>query len=624
MSTQDTKLKIDKTVSTLIVIVSVLMVVYHLIYTFTLILGPLQHQNMHLLLALLLVFLSGIKNTWDIKKRIWNLVMILGTVLTTSYIFINFDALEHRAGMNTPADIVIGIIILIIVWEATRQATGLILPAIALFFIIYTLFGQYFPGVLWHFKVPLSAAITKFDIGFSGVFGQSLGISADYIFMFMVFGAFLEASGGSTFFIEIGKLIGKHAASGSGMAAIVSCGMVGGVTGSGMADVAIVGPFAVPMMTGAGYKKEQVAGILTAAATGALLVPPVMGVVAFVMAEYMGVPYLTICLISIIPALIYYFCIGSYVHLYAKKRHIKRMGEEIVVDVKELIKTSYLFLIPFAAILILLLMGFSLRLISAVITIMTFALSLIRKKTRGNAISWARICTKGACSGAGIAAACGLVGVILASFDITSLGFKLPSIIRLFGQGNLTLTLILVGLVTIVLGCGIPPFASYMIVAMMCAPVLHDLGLSTMQAHYFLFLFSVFGQMTPPVAITAVAAAPICGTTYLKASIEAVKAGWVAWLLPFFVVWAPSIILDFSNPAADIIKLVCIVLMVYLLQAAYIGYFLSDLNNVKRCICAAAGFLFIVFCFTNIYPLMIAGLVLTVIAAIGKKTELAN
>lgn len=599
----------------IITILCVAMVLYHLIYTQTLLLGPIEHQNMHLLFALVLVCLSNI-NKLEQKtplKMAPHIILLIGTLITTLYIFVEFAGLEKRAGMNTQADIIIGLILLLVCWEVTRRAVGVVLPIISAVFVIYTLWGHHLPGPLWHFKIPLASAVSKFNIGFSGMFGASLGISADYIFLFMVFGAFLSAAGGSEFFLEIGKVIGKRFSSGAGMAAVISCGLVGMITGSGMANVSICGPFAVPMMRGTGYKNPQIGGILTAAATGALLVPPVMGVVAFVMAEYIGIPYIRVCLMSVIPALLYYFCIGVYVHLHAKKAGIVALSEDVEVSVKSIFRTSYLFLVPLTLIIILLVLGYSLRMISFVICVVTVLLSLIRKETRRSPRQWALACVDGAMSGAGIAVACALIGVVLASFDITGIGLKFPAVIGDISGGNLVVALLLIAFVTILLGCGIPPFASYMIVAMMCAPVMVKLGTTVMQAHYFLFLFSVFGQMTPPVAITAVAAAPICGTSYGVTSWEAVKAGWVAWLLPFFVIWSPIVILEPVSVVVEMIKLVAIVALVIMAQSSYVGFLFAIMTMTER-LTAIAGVLgLIAFCFTTNYILLAIGAALCLV-----------
>jgi TRAP transporter 4TM/12TM fusion protein len=589
----------------LITVVSVIMVLYHLVYTQTLLLGPIEHQNMHLLLALMLLILIRWQKTEQIENKTKRIIarscliaMFVMTIISTGYIFYFFEALEDRIGMNTQWDIIIGIILLVVVMELCRQAVGSVLPIMALIFIGYTMLGHYLNGMLWHFKIPLSSAVSKFVIGFSGIFGQSMGISADYIFLFMVFGSFLSIAGGTKFFIELGKIIGRRSASGPGMTAIISCALVGMVTGSGMANASICGPFAVPMMRNVGYTKEQTSGILTTAATGALLVPPMMGVVAFVMAEYIGIPYLRICQVAIAPSILYYFCIAAYVIFAARKQGIKKM-EGATTNVKELFSTSYLFFVPLAEIIVLLVMGYSLRMISFIIIVSIFLLSFIKKETRRPIKDWIEATVEGATAGAGIAVACACIGIVLASFDITGLGLKFPAMVAELANGSLLIALLLIAFITMLLGCGIPPFASYMIVAMMCAPVMIKLGCTVLQAHFFIFLFTVFGQMTPPVAITAVAAAPLCNVSYLRAGIEAVKVGWLAWIMPFFIIWCPELVLESNDYFYAAVSMLGIVLMVISFQASFLGYFKTKMAVWERIVGILSGLFFVVFEFTT-------------------------
>lgn len=587
-------------------ILSLAMILYHLVYTQTLLLGPIEHQNMHLLFALLIVFFDSLKK----NKNLWPLVtlFIFLSLLCTGYIFYFFNELENRMGIPTPIDIIIGLLLVVVCLEACRQALGNVLPVIALCFIAYTFLGQYLPGPFWHFPMSLSTIVAKYNIGFSGMFGMALGISADYIFLFMVFGAFLQASGGSRFFSEVGKLAGKRLTGGPGMTAVVSSALVGSLSGSGMANVAITGPFTIPLMKKVGYTPAQAGGIETVASTGGLLVPPIMGVVAFVMAEYMGVPYIQVCAMSIVPAIIYYFCLGLFVQFNASK--MKLYPEAAEIDHKALLRAVPLFFVPIAAIVALLLKGYSLRMVSFVIVILILLLSSMRKETRGSFGTWIRASVEGATIGAQIAVACALVGVVLASFDLTGIGLKFPAIVGELSGNRLPVALLLVGLATLMLGCGIPPFAAYLIVAMLCVPALLRMGVPLFQAHFFVFLLSAFGQITPPIAITAITAAPIAGAGYLETSIEGVKAGLVAWLLPFLVIYSPVIILQPSDPFDAVAKLFAIFGGILLLQAALVGYYFTRLNLTDRSLSGASAVALIAFVFQTNYLLFALGLVI--------------
>jgi len=587
-------------------ILCISMILYQLIATQILIMSPTEHQNLHLILSLLIVFLT----TFNQYRKTWILtvILIIISLITTGYIFYYFSALEQRMGVPTTADIIIGIMLLVVCWEASRRALGWVLPLVGLTFIIYTFFGHYLPVPFWHYHTSLSLIISKYNIGLSGMFGQVLGISANYLFLFMVFGSFLEVAGGSKFFIELSKMVGKRLKSGPAFTAIFSSALVGSLTGSGAANVGITGPFTIPAMKKAGYTPEMAGAIEAVASTGGALVPPIMGVAAFIMAEYLRISYLQVCLMSIIPALLYYFSLFTYVQLNASKMNISCQQEK--VNLKEMIGTSYIFIVPLIAIIWLLMKGYTLRMVSFAIVVLVIVLSLIRKETRVSSKAWIDACVKGASIGAKLAVTTAIVGIVLASFDVTGIGLKFPAIIGELSGGNLFIALLLVGCCTILLGCGIPPFATYIIVAMLCAPVLVKLGVTPAQAHYFCFVFAVFAHLTPPVAISALTASVISGASYTQTAIQSVKAGFVAWLLPFMVIWVPMIILQPQELFIGLFKLFLCVVMIIIVQAAFAGYFILGINNWERILLAACGLAIIIFLFVGTYQILVLGLII--------------
>lgn len=614
------KLRSKSTTEKLGIVITMLclmMCIYHLIYAFSLFLNVYMHQNMHLMFALLIIILNEIKKELESdhskKKKMINCayltVVLLCGLVGCIYIFTQGIGLINRVGLNTDTDILMGTLIIITVLIGCRRSVGWVLVIMAIVFIGYTLGGHLLPGSFWHFKINFRDSVVKFCIGLSGIFGDSMRVSANYIFLFMVFGEFLSIAGGTTFFLELSKIIGKRVSCGSGITTLVSCGLMGMVTGSGMANASICGPFTVPLMKGSGYDDKEISGILTTAATGALIVPPVMGVVAFVMAEYTGVSYGRICLISIAPCLLYYLCLGIYVVLAGRKKGIQRLGDDVKVDVKGLLSTCYMFLLPLTLIIVLLGINLSLRTISSWICVSVVVLSLFQKRTRKPLSVWIEACCNGAKAGANIAMASGAIGLVLGAFEATNLGNRLPAMLIEWANGSLPIALLLVAVVTIILGCGVPPFASYMMVAMMCASILEELGLTVLQAHYFIFLFTVFGQMTPPVAVTAVAAAPICNVSYLTAGVQAVRVGWLAWIMPFFIVWCPALILEKVALLETVLGIVSIVLMSMLLQSVNLGFYKTKLTIVERIIALISGLIFILYCFrqsTLIFAVAIA------------------
>jgi TRAP transporter 4TM/12TM fusion protein len=589
-------------------VLGVSMVLYHLAYTRTLFQGPVEHQNTHLMFALLLVFLGSLKK----NPKFWSLavLLILLSLVATGYIQVFYDDLEGRLVRNT-TDVAIGILLLAVCFEATRQAFGVALPIVGLIFVGYTLLGQYLPRPLWHFPISIDMAIGSYNIGLTGMYGMPLGMSANYVFLFIIFGAFLRVSGAMQFFLQVSTLVGKRFAGGAGMTAVVSSCLVGTLTGQGSTNVAITGPFTIPLMKRVGYTGEQAAAIETVASTGGNIMPPVMGIAAFLMAEYIAVPYIQICAMAIMPALLYYLCLALFVQLNAGKMKVAHLSGE--VDYWAMVKTAPLFVVPLAVLVWLLVVGYSLMFVSFVIPIVVFLLSLIRKETRGSVRTWVQACAEGAMTGASIAVSTSVIGIIIASINLTGIDILFPAMVGALSHGILLVALLLIALVTIILGCGIPPFASYMTVAMLCAPVLTKLGVPVIQTHFFLFFFAVSALITPPVAMTAMVAAPIAAASYIKTSIESVKAGVIAWLLPFLVIWIPGLVLQPQEPVEMATKLIASVITVLLLQVSITGYYFTELNVSEKSISWLSGLALVAFIAIGNYILLAIGLMLGIL-----------
>jgi len=589
-----------------IMVMGMAMVLYHLVYVRWMWQGPIEHQAFHLLFGLVIVYLIALKKYK--KHWPWLFLLLLVSIITTGYIKYFYPELEERMGMPTTPDLIIGILLLVVCFVAVLYSVSKILPIVALIFIAYTFLGQYVPGVFWHFPISLKTIISMYNIGLKGMFGMVLGVSANYIFLFLVLGAMLKTSGAIGFFNQVGRLAGRRLAGGAGMTAVISSALVGTVTGTGAANVAVTGPFTIPLMKRVGYTAEQAAGIETVASAGGNIMPPIMGIVAFVMAEYMRVPYIQVCAMAVIPALLYYFCIGLFVQLNALKRGIKPLPEE--VDYRLLITRAPLFIIPLATMIVLLMRGSSLMLTAfASICVLVF-LSLLRKETRGSFATWVNACVDGAKTGAMIAVTCSIVGIIVASIGVTGLGLRFPLIVEALSGGVLVRGLVLVAVMMIILGCGIPPMTSYLIGAMLAVPALVRMGLAVTSAHFFMFYFAVFGLITPPVALTAVVAAPIAGANYLKTSIEAVKAGVIAWFLPFMLVWSPGLILQPQEPMEMITKLIASFLLVLLLQVALTNHYFIHLNPGERGIAVVCVGALIYFIVTGNFMLLATGLII--------------
>ena len=609
----------SKTLDISIVVIALVMCLYHFASAFHLWQTPIEHQDTHLIFAFLLVYLTQIKKS---KKRWWPLLLgfLLMGLISTGYIWWYHDILQETYTVPTTIEVIIGILLVVSAWEGNRRSFGWALPIVALVFVLYTFLGQYLPYPFWHFPLTLTTIVNQWVVNLNkGVFGPILAISANFLFVFILFGALLQATGASRFFIEVGKWAGKHFTGGPGLTAVVSSALVGMSSGSGMANVAITGPFTIPLMRKVGYTAEQAGAIEATASTGGNIMPPVMGVVAFVMAEITGVPYIKIIAYAAIPAILYYFCVALYVQFNARKLNIKPIEES--VDLHAIRLGAPLFFIPLAVLIYLLAQGRSLG-FSIFFTMSTLIiLSLLRKETRGTWKIWVDALTQGAILGARLALSMAVVGLIMACINVTGLALKFPTVMGSLSGGMLVPGLLITGFIIIILGCGLPPFASYLIVAILIVPVLIKMGVAFMSAHFFVYYFAVFALITPPVGASCIVAAPISGANYLKLSVEAVKAAVVAWLLPFLAIYVPLVILQPQEPLTEAIKLVVAIALIIILQVFIVGFFVVQTNFKTRTLAAMSAIALFVFIVTTNYILLAAGLIFAAILTLWQLKE---
>ncbi len=598
------------------------MVVYHFASAYHLWQPPIAHQDTHLFFAFLLVYLSVLKTT---KKRWWPLLFIflLMGLIPVVYIWWYHDVLTASFAVPTMLEVILGLMLVTAIWEGNRRSFGLVLPIVALIFVAYTFLGHYLPAgsVFWHFPLSLTTIVNQWAMNLDyGTFGRVLALSANFLFVFILYGAVLQATGASRFFIQVGNLAGKRLAGGPGLTAVVSSALVGMSSGSGAANVAITGPFTIPLMKKVGYSPEQAGAIEAAASTGGNIMPPVMGIVAFVMAEFTGVPYIKIIAYAAIPAILYYLCVGLYVQFSARKLNISRIEEP--VDYHAMRLGAPLFFLPLAVLVILLALGHSLG-FSIFFTLSTLiVLSLLRKETRGTWITWRDALTRGAILGARLGLTLALVGgLIMASINVTGLALKFPTILETLSGGLLIPSLLITGFIIIILGSALPPFASYLIVAILIVPTLTNMGVAFLSAHFFVYYFAVFALITPPVGVSCIVAAPLAGASYLKLSVEAVKAAVVAWLLPFLAIFVPMIILQPAEPLLEAIKLIVTIVLIVVLQVFTVGYFIVRTNPTTRTLAGISAALLFGFILTTNYILLAVGLALGAVLTMQQLRE---
>jgi len=467
---------LDKAVFT----IALLMVAYHAVSTQFLLPGQdaVLHQAFHLGFSLVLVLLASLKAAKGWRR--WTVLLtLLFSLVSMVYIKVNYIDLSFTRMFPDTLDCIIGIILVIAVLEATRKAWGLALPIVGALSIIYLFWGHLLSGPLRHAPLDVTYAISYLSIGFQGIFGTILGASANYIFLFIVFGGLFEIVGIRELFVEVGKIAGRRLAGGPAQTAMISSGLVGMCTGAAVANVAITGSFTIPMMKKIGYTPEQAASIEAYASTGGQYMPPVMGASVFVMAAMLGIAYTDIMIPAFIPAFLFFLSGAIGVQLMALRYRIPRIREK--VDNRTLLRRAPLFIIPIAVLMTLLLMRFSPMYAAFYAILAIIVVSLIQKETRPSLGRLAEGFKNGAVMGAKIGVACACIGLLSQVLTTTGLGQKLVGLMETLSGGHLIIALILTMFISILLGTGVPTVAAYVLVAAIGAPVLIRMGVTPLQ-----------------------------------------------------------------------------------------------------------------------------------------------
>jgi TRAP transporter 4TM/12TM fusion protein len=599
--------------STVISVVAIAMVIYQLSSVMYLWGEPVEHWNRHLAFAFVLVFLKAIQKS---KKFVWfDLLLLVLSIAATSYIAISYQDLLDRLGFPNTADVIVGVVLILLCLEGTRRSYGNVLPVLVICYIIYAFFGYLFPEPFETIYYPAAKIIGKLAV-LQGVYGMVLGISADYIFLFIIFGAVLEVSGATQFFNQVGRVVGRHFRSGPAASAVTCSSLVGMCTGSVIANIILIGSFTIPLMKRAGYKPHQAAAIEATASTGGQIMPPVMGATAFIMSGITGIPYIKICAAAAIPAVFYYFSIGLYAEFQARKIGITSLREE--VDKRELLITAPLFLVPMAVLITLMILNYSPMYAVFWSLAPLVLLSLVRKKTRPSLKVWVESLTKGAISGAEVGVGCALIGIIVATTTMTGLGIKLPAAIVGLGAGMLPVVLIITAIVALILGCGITVAAVYILVAIMAVPALLSMGLTMMQSHLFAFYFAVMSFVTPPVALGSLFAAQVAQAKFWPTGIEATKVASTGFIVPFFMILCPAIILEHQPMLPALTGIISIIVILTANQVVFCNHYLAPVSQWERAVFLLITLVHFGSMITGNYVLFAVGLVVFIYLTVGQ------
>lgn len=505
------------------------------------------------------------------------------------YYLLNFSELLLRVGDYTKTDIAVGAIGILLIMEACRRAVGLPLIIISSVFILYAYFGNYLPGFLNHKGYSTARIVSQLFFSTEGVIGSPLGVCATFVFLFILFGAFLERTGIGQFFTDLANGIAGHASGGPAKVAVLNSALMGTVSGSSVSNVVTTGSFTIPLMKSLGYPPEFAAGVEASASTGGQIMPPIMGAAAFLIAEMINVGYTEVVRAAIIPAVLYFTGIYITVDFMAKKLKLRGLSKEELPRLKPLLLSRGHLILPLVAIIAFLLMGFSCTRAALWGIAVCILVPFLRKGTQVPVSSIIQAIPAGARSVLSVSCACSTAGIVVGIVTMTGLGLKLGEGLLNLTHGLLLPTLFFTMITSIVLGMGVPTTANYLITATVAAPILVKMGVPVMCAHLFAFYFGIMSDVTPPVALAAYAGSAIAKSNPLKTGVEACKLAIGAFLVPYMFVLNPVLIMQGGTPLGMIQSLITALLGMVAISSCTTGYFIVNLRGYERFIMAVIG-----------------------------------
>ena len=572
-------------------------------------------------------------------RRLGWLLGLLGFGFGLYHWFYEAD-LTPRAGELIPLDWVVGVVTIALVFDAARRVMGWGLPIICGVFLLYGLFGQYLPGALAHRGFGVDQIVSTLGFGTEGIYGTPTYVSSSYIFLFILFGAFLEQAGMINLFNDFAMGLVGHTRGGPAKVAVISSGLMGTINGSGVANVVTTGQFTIPLMKRFGYSAAFAGGVEATSSMGGQIMPPVMGAVAFIMAETINVPYVMIVKAAVIPAILYFVTAFWMVHLEAGNKKLFGLPKSECPDPWAAVRLRWYLLLPLIGLVVLLFSGYTPLFSGTVGLALTVILIFGAAAMSGinglalRGLFWVLLAV--ACSGffqfgvgtffvvaallvgithlrrvgadvrklalqamvdgarhaLPVAIACALVGIIIGVINLTGVAAELGGRIIAVGENSLFLALLLTMVICLVLGMGIPTIPNYIITSSLAAPVLLKLGVPLLVSHMFVFYFGIMADLTPPVALAAFAAAPIANESGLKISIQAIRVAIAGFIVPFMTVYSPALMLQGDDWMATAYVVIKALVAIAMWGAGAIGFLITPLNWLERIVAiVAASFL---------------------------------
>lgn len=597
------------------IFIKILCIVFSLFHLYTAAMGqypPQIQRSVHLAFVLALIYLLyPARATGDKQKLAWyDVLLAIGGVAVCGYIVWNYDTIVLDAGPPDQMDFIFGCAAILLVLEATRRIVGLPITLIAVVFLLYAKFGNYLPGMMGHPGFSMQRIVGHMYLTTEGLFGMPLGVAASFVFLFILFGAFLHSTGLGKFFIDLALGAAGRYVGGPAKVAVLASGFFGTISGSSVANTVSTGTFTIPLMKSVGYRPSFAAAVEAASSTGGQIMPPIMGAAAFIMAQFLGVGYVDIAKAALIPALLYYLAVGFMVHMEAKRLGLKGIPKSRLPRPWRVLREGGYLLIPIFVLVYLLLQGYT-PLKSAYYCILT---TVILSVVANNWKAWASAAPSNMSVGAslwecnrqtgsdillamenggrlalGVSAACACTGFVIGVVTLTGVGLKLANAILALASGSFAITLVLTMFSSIILGMGLPTTAKYIVLATIAAPAIQSFGVPQLAAHLFIMYFGILADLTPPVALAAYAAAGIARSEPNATGFMAVKLAFAGFLIPYIFCYNPGLLMIGASNL-EVAFIVCTAAIgISALAFAAVGYWLRNLYIWERLILAAAA-----------------------------------
>jgi len=559
-----------------LIILSCIFIAYHLITSRFGMPPAFQHRAIHLgfILTLVWMYYPAGKRSITTRPSYLDMGLIVLTVGLTIFTYFNIDALSLRAGRAVNSDYIYGAFYILLVLEACRRVSGPGLLALAIIFLLYAYLGPYMPGVLSHRGYSVHRLIYQMYLTTQGIFGQPIGIAATYLVLFIVFSNLLGKSGLGSLFNDLAMAIGGGLTGGPAKVAVLASALVGMINGSSATNVATSGAFTIPLMKRVGYKPYFAGAVEAAASTGGQIMPPIMGTGAFIMAEFLGISYLTIAAAALIPAILYFAAVFFQIDLRARKIGLQGVCREDMPSVSKALKTYGHMIIPIFVLIYLLFEGYTPIYAAFYSCVFTWVLSLFRKETRMGVKELVDLSVTSARACVSLSVAMANAGFVVGVLSMTGIGIILADNIVALSHGSLLITLFLTMVVSIILGMGLPTSACYIIAASIAVPILREMGVVGLPAHMFVFYYACLSTVTPPVALSAYVGAGMAGADTNEVGWAALRLSLAGFIVPFFFVYAPEILLVTGSSVSIAWAAFTGLIGTALLAVAMEGYFL--------------------------------------------------